>query len=106
MKGFGVGTFNIMYRLIFKRRVDHDSDTADEQMQNVQDAMIGEEGFILTFFPFMWPIMKYTSRWQKFIRAYENLSAFFEKEIRVRQERLDTCEGTVDFYSRRIWILK
>ena len=82
-----------MYRLIFKRRLDHDSRTADERIQSFQDTMIDDEGLILTFFPFMWPIVKYTPRWRKFMKALENLLEFIHDEIRPRQERLDTCEG-------------
>jgi len=92
-KGFSVATFNVMYRLIFKRRVDHNSETADKRMKDIQDSMIADEGVILTLFPFLWPVMKHTSRWRRLCKAVDNSLAFYHEEIRVRQERIDSCEG-------------
>jgi len=93
MKGFSVGAFNVMYRLLFKRRVDHDSDFADDRMKSFQDSMISDEGVILTLFPSTWPVMKYTSKWRKLYKAVDKNLAFYHEAVRVRQERIDSCEG-------------
>ena len=89
---FGVTSTNVINQLVFKRRVDHGSQSGDELIRNVRDLM-EDEGAILTLFPSLWPVMKYTEKWRKLFRAWDYIESFFHQEIKIRQERIDTCKG-------------
>ena len=67
--------------------------TADELISNVRDLMVGDEGAVLALLPSLWPVMKYAEKWKKLMRAWENIKSFFQREIDIRQERIDTCKG-------------
>ena len=90
---FGVTSSNVINQLVFDRRIDHGSETGDELIKDVRYLMVGDEDFLLTLFPCLWPIIRYQEKWRNFFRAWRNVQSFFHHERDIRQKRIDACEG-------------
>ncbi|XP_041454738.1 cytochrome P450 2J6-like isoform X2 [Lytechinus variegatus] len=90
---FGVTSSNVINKLVFNHRNDHGSESGDELMRNVRDLMVADEGALLTLFPFLWPVLRYASKWRRLDNAWRKIKVFFNQQIDIREKRMDACEG-------------
>ena len=90
---FGIGASNVISSLVFRHRIDQESVSGSELMMNIRDLVISDSNALLTFFPFLWFVLKRTGKFKKAIRAWDNMHKFILEQIRVHQERIDASSG-------------